>query len=214
MDKVDQIVSVAAPLPQADVDTDMVLPAQFLLRLDKNLGPFAFHRARQAGGFVLDQPAYKNAQILVAGPRFAIGSSREQAVWALLDAGIGCIIAPSFGEIFHANALRNGLLVLSLSEAGHTQAMAAAQQAQRLSVDLVAQQVTLPDQSKLDFEIDPHHRDALMRGLDETAQILQDFDTDIAAFENQQAWRAPWLRISDDALSTFDYYRPEQEDVP
>lgn len=213
MHRVDQIVSVAAPLPQADVDTDMVLPAQFLLRLDKNLGQFAFYGARQTGDFVLDQPAYKDARILVAGPRFGIGSSREQAVWALLDAGIRCIIAPSFGEIFFANAMRNGLLVFSLNEADHAHVMAAAQAGQSLCVDLIGQHVTLPGDRRLPFEIDAHHRSALMRGLDETAQLLQDFEADIAAFEKQQSQKAPWLRISDDALSTFDHYRTKQEDI-
>ncbi|MEM7570325.1 MAG: 3-isopropylmalate dehydratase small subunit [Pseudomonadota bacterium] len=213
MDKIAQITSIAAPLPQADIDTDMVLPAQFLLRLDKNLGPFAFASARKQGGFVLDEPRYKEAQILVAGPRFGIGSSREQAVWALLDAGIRCIIAPSFGEIFYNNALRNGLLVLSLAPEAQALAMTAAQELQAVTVDLESQHVVLPDGVTAGFEISAHHRSALLRGLDETEHLLLEHEADIAAFEAQQAQTAPWLRISDEALSTFKFYSPQEGDT-
>jgi 3-isopropylmalate/(R)-2-methylmalate dehydratase small subunit len=193
MDRFQTLTSVAAPLPQADVDTDFILPAQFLLRLDRALGRFAFHAARQgAVPFVLDQPAYKGAQILVAGPRFGIGSSREHAVWALYDLGIRCIIAPSFGEIFQANAVRNGILPICLEGEAHGRVMAAAAAGALMTIDLEACLLSMAGESPLPFPVAAHDREALLLGLDETAQILAKHGAAIASFEARQA---AWLDV-------------------
>jgi 3-isopropylmalate dehydratase small subunit len=201
MDRFQTLTSVAAPLPQADVDTDFILPAQFLLRLDRALGKFAFHAARQgAEPFVLDQPGYKGAQILVAGPRFGIGSSREHAVWALHDLGIRCIIAPSFGEIFQANAVRNGILPICLDGEAHARVLAAAEAGAVMTVDLEACTLTIAGESPLPFPVAAHDREALLLGLDETAQILAHHGAAIAAFEARQA---PWLDIAAEQWAVF-----------
>jgi 3-isopropylmalate dehydratase small subunit len=177
------------------------LPAQFLLRLDRALGKFAFHAARQgAEPFVLDQPGYKGAQILVAGPRFGIGSSREHAVWALHDLGIRCIIAPSFGEIFQANAVRNGILPICLDGEAHARVLAAAEAGAVMTVDLEACTLSLAGESPLPFPVAAHDREALLLGLDETAQILAHHGAAIAAFEARQA---PWLDIPAEQWAAF-----------
>ncbi|WP_439532245.1 3-isopropylmalate dehydratase small subunit [Polymorphobacter sp.] len=204
MDKFTTVTSVAAPLPQADIDTDMILPAQFLLRLDRALGPFAFHASRHGPvPFVLDQPAYKGAQILVAGPRFGIGSSREHAVWALHDLGVRCIVAPSFGEIFQANAVRNGILPISLDADGHARVLAAAEAGTTIRVDLDACMLTIDGEQPLPFPVAEHDRETLREGLDETAQILAHHGAAIEAFEARQARETPWIDLTPAQLASF-----------
>ncbi len=199
------IESVAAPLPEADVDTDVIFPARFLLLLDKTgLGKHLFHERRHRDGrpsdFVLDRPPFDAARILVAGANFGSGSSREHAVWALADFGIRCVIAPSFGEIFYGNCFKNGVLPIILPASEHDVVMVAANAQVPMRIDLEAQQIDLPAGIAIGFDIDPYRRRALLLGLDEIGTILADDAADIAAFEQQQQARYPWLQLEDGRL--------------
>ncbi len=197
------LTSVAAAMPAADVDTDIIFPARFLLHTEKvGLGRFAFFEWRffadgaERPDFVLSQPAFRGAQILVAGPNFGCGSSREQAPWALHDLGIRCVIAPSFGEIFFSNCFRNGMLPLVASPKVLADLQADAESAQALTVDLETQQIVRPGGELVAFEVEPWRRDALLNGWDEIDGIL---NRDLAAIDTFEAARrrsAPWLNIS------------------
>ncbi len=191
-----RLEAVAAPLPEADIDTDVIFPARFLLLMDKaGLGRHAFHERRyHADGtprpeFVLNRPPWTGARILVAGDNFGCGSSREHAVWALADLGIVCIVAPGFGEIFYANCLRNLVLPLRLAGAGHARVLAAAMAGRVVSVDLAATTLACDAAGPIGFALDAHRRRALMQGLDEIGLSLADDAADIARFE---AARPPW----------------------
>ena len=198
--------SVAAPLPEANIDTDIIFPARFLLLLNKKgLGAHLFNERRnnktQAGAqFVLDRPPFDRAQILVAGRDFGTGSSREQAVWALADFGIRCVIAPSFGEIFFANCFKNGVLPIVLGQPEHDAVMAKAQQAGSITVDLEAQVVRLNDGRAISFEIDAYRKRGLQLGLDDIGAVLADDTHDIASFETRQRERRPWLYLQPETL--------------
>jgi 3-isopropylmalate/(R)-2-methylmalate dehydratase small subunit len=200
MAKVQIIHSVPAPLPIEDVDTDVILPAQYLLRLDRTLGPFLFAGLRGKGEgqriFVLDREQYRDSAILVAGARFGIGSSREHAVWALLDAGITCVIAPSFGDIFRLNARRNGLLLISLEPAEHAVILDAANQARLITVDLENCRIESADFATIIFEIDENYRRALLQGQDETGEIVEHYGAALSLFEARQAKAAPWIGVA------------------
>lgn len=206
MQKFTKINSVAAALREADVDTDVIFPARFLLLLDKaGLGKHLFHERRNARDgtktdFVLNTPPFDKAEILVAGPNFGSGSSREQAVWTLTDFGIRCVIAPSFGEIFYSNCFKNGALPLVIEGDAHERVMLAAESGKALTVDLEAQTVVLPDGEVIGFEIDPYRRRTLMLGLDEIGSILADDATEIAAFEARHRKDQPWLFLDDGRL--------------
>jgi 3-isopropylmalate/(R)-2-methylmalate dehydratase small subunit len=206
MDKFTTITSVAAALPEADVDTDIIFPARFLLLLDKaGVGEHLFHerRFRPDGtktSFVLNTPPFDEAQILVADANFGSGSSREQAVWALADYGIRCVIAPSFGEIFYANCFKNGVLPIALGAAMHRQVMEAARSGGPVTIDLEAQTIWLPNGPLMHFDIDPYRRRALLLGLDEVGGILADDLDDIAVFEAKQKQSQPWLDLGDGRL--------------
>ncbi|KKC31434.1 3-isopropylmalate dehydratase small subunit [Devosia psychrophila] len=206
MDKFVTLTSVAAPLPEADVDTDIIFPARFLLLLDKvGLGKHLFHERRHAPGgaatdFVLNTAPFDEAKILVADANFGSGSSREQAVWALSDFGIRCVIAPSFGEIFYSNCFKNGVLPIVLTGEAHRNAMSAAASGQLFVVDLERQTVTFPNGPATRFEIDPYRRRALMLGLDEIGGILAEDADDIAAFEIRHRASQPWLFLDDGRL--------------
>jgi 3-isopropylmalate/(R)-2-methylmalate dehydratase small subunit len=203
------LTSVAAPLPDADIDTDVIFPARFLLLLDRHgLGRHLFHERRAGASanepFILSQAPFDTAEILVAGRNFGCGSSREQAVWALVDFGIRCVIAPSFGEIFYGNCFRNGVLPVTLGDPAHRQAITAAATGAPLTVDLEAQTISLPERRTIAFQIDPHRRRALLLGLDQIGAILADDAADIAAFESRQRAQAPWLHLDRGKLSHFD----------
>ena len=147
MRKFTTLTSIAAPLNETNIDTDIIFPARFLLIMDKlGLGKYAFNERRNTGikgsNFVLDTPPYLGSEILVTGARFGIGSSREQAVWALTDLGIRCIIAPSFGDIFYANCLNNGLLPIEFNGAEYQLVMQAANEAEPITIDLATQTLT------------------------------------------------------------------------
>ncbi|MFG6441531.1 3-isopropylmalate dehydratase small subunit [Roseateles sp. LKC17W] len=195
-----RLKSVAVPMPDADIDTDIIFPARFLVLTQKaGLGPYAFYekrfdeQGRERSEFVLNRARWRGAAILVAGANFGCGSSREQAPWALADLGLRCIIAPGFGEIFEANCLNNGMLPIRLATPEHALALAAAQAGQALTVDLQACTVTLADDTVLRFGIDARARLALLEGQDEIEGIRREAGAAIAAFEARQQERQPWL---------------------
>ncbi len=187
--------AVAAPLDTANVDTDRIIPARFL-RQPRSAGyhNWLFHDLREGGGFVLDDPAFKDAKILVAAENFGCGSSREGAVWALSGAGFRAWIAPSFGDIFFENSFKNGVLpvVLPAARVAAIRAMLAAKPGSRIAIDLAAQTVTLPDGSAERFDIDPFRRECLLNGWDEIDLTLQ-HEAAIAAHEARQRVETPWL---------------------
>lgn len=209
MRKFERLTAIAAPFPEGDIDTDVIFPARFLLITEKEgLGRHLFHERRAgrpdgAPAFVLDTPPYDAARILVAGPNFGSGSSREQAVWALADFGIACVIAPSFGEIFEANCLRNGILPVVLEEAAHQRVLAVAERGAPVSVDLEALEIVLPEGAPIPFTVDTHGRRALLRGLDEIGMILAEDAADIAAYESRHRRAQPWLDLGDGRLTAL-----------
>ena len=197
MDKFPQLTGVAAPLDMINVDTDMIIPKQFLKTIQRSgLGKHAFSEMRyNADGsekedFVLNKPAYREAKILVAGDNFGCGSSREHAPWALLDFGISCVIAPSFADIFYNNCFKNGLLpvVLGEDEVDELIRQIEAEPGYRLTVDLDAQ----TDGKILRFDVDPFRKQCMLQGLDEIGLTLQQ-RADIERYEQRRRAEAPWL---------------------
>ncbi len=191
MQKFIRMKAVAAPLPLANVDTDMIIPAQYMKSLTRTgLGKHLFRELRfmddgsERGDFILNQAACRQAQILVVDRNFGCGSSREHAVWALTDFGIRCVIAPSFGDIFAGNARKNGLLLLRLPDeiCARLRDEILLGQYAPIEVDLEAQQIRLASGDAIDFEIDPGDRRILMEGLDDIARTLRHADT-ITRFE-------------------------------
>ncbi len=200
MDKFTTLTGVAAPLPMVNVDTDMIIPKQFLKTIARTgLAKGLFYEMRfdeqgQPKDFVLDQPAYKGAKFLVAGENFGCGSSREHAPWALLDAGIRCVIAPSFADIFYNNCFKNGILPIVLPQEQIDLLMDDAQRGANaiVTVDLEKQEITGPDGGKITFEIDAFRKHCLLNGLDEVGLTLEK-DDKIAAFESKRGAAQPWL---------------------
>jgi 3-isopropylmalate/(R)-2-methylmalate dehydratase small subunit len=183
----------AVPIAQPNVDTDQIIPARFLSRpRELGLGECLFRDLRfDADGaervdFILNQPGFRDAKVVVAERNFGCGSSRENAVWALYDYGVRAVIAPSTGDIFYNNCLKNGLLPVILPEAicGELIATVTANPSARIGVDLASQTVTAPDGSTHHFEIDPFAKDCLLNGIDELAYTLSQADQ-ISAFENR-----------------------------
>ncbi len=201
MQKFTQIRGVAAPLSLINVDTDMIIPKQFLKTIKRTgLGRNLFDEMRyQADGseisdFVLNRAAYRNASILVAGENFGCGSSREHAPWALLDFGIRCIIAPSFADIFYNNCFKNGILPIVLPREQVDALLAYAERGANaiVMVDLEEQVVTGPDGDTYRFTIDSFRRHCLLNGLDDIGLTLQQVGA-IDAFETKQRMSQPWL---------------------
>lgn len=193
--------AVAAPLAVPNIDTDQIIPARFLWRKrGDGWGHLLFHDLRfdnggaPQSGFILNQPEFREARILVADRNFGCGSSREHAVWALYDYGIRTVIAPSFGDIFFNNSLQNGLLpvVLPASATEFFIAWLARQPGSRIAVDLQTQRVTGPDGSLHHFEIDPFRKQCLIDGLDEMAFTLG-LNNEIDAFEKTYERKVSWL---------------------
>jgi 3-isopropylmalate/(R)-2-methylmalate dehydratase small subunit len=190
----------AAPLGLANIDTDQIIPARFLKTVErKGLGKGLFAGLRfDAQGapkpdFVLNQPAFAGASVLIAGDNFGCGSSREHAPWALMDYGIRCVIAPSFADIFFNNAANNGLLLVTLPEAVVESLMQEAKGGNHVfSVDLEAQTVTTPSGAVHRFEIDPVRKEKLLKGLDPIGETLQ-HSKDIDTFEERRRLVEPWL---------------------
>jgi 3-isopropylmalate/(R)-2-methylmalate dehydratase small subunit len=186
---------VAAPLDKSKVDTDQILPARFLRRPRKEgYGQFLFRDWMDDPKFVLNQPAYKAARILVADRNFGGGSSREQAPWALSDYGIRCVIAADFGDIFYLNSLKTGVLpvVLDFHDCVDLRRQLHARPGATMKVDLPAQTVTGPDGSTYRFEIDAFRKKCLLQGLDDIGITLQ-HEAAIAAFETRYRQRFDWL---------------------
>jgi 3-isopropylmalate/(R)-2-methylmalate dehydratase small subunit len=201
MDKFNKLTGVAAPLPLINVDTDMIIPKQFLKVISRDglgRGLFDEMRFNQDGSekpeFVLNQPAYRQAKILVAGANFGCGSSREHAPWALLDFGIRCVIAPSFADIFYNNCFKNGILPIVLPQSDVDKLMDDAERGANaiVSVDLETQEITGPDGGKITFEIDPFRKHCLLNGLDDIGLTLEK-KTNIDSFEARQQASQPWL---------------------
>jgi 3-isopropylmalate/(R)-2-methylmalate dehydratase small subunit len=195
MDPFVSLEGVVAPLDQVNVDTDMIIPAVYLKSIERTgFGPHLFdrYRYREDGSenpdFILNQDAYRNAKILVSGPNFGCGSSREHAPWALEDFGIRCIIAPSFADIFFNNCFKNGVLPLILPEESVRQIIDKSQSnpGLQLTVDLEAQQVRDSDEDiVVDFQVEEFRRYCLLNGLDDIGLTLQHEDA-ISAFEAQR----------------------------
>jgi len=200
MDKFTRLTGVAAPLPMINVDTDMIIPKQFLKTIERTgLGKHLFDEmrytedSREIAGFVLNKPAYRNARILVAGDNFGCGSSREHAPWALLDFGIRCVIAPSFADIFYNNCFQNGILPIVLPQDQVDKLMDDAERGSNavLTVDLESQEITGPDGGTIAFEIDPFRKHCLLNGLDAIGLTLQQADA-IDAFEARDRAARAW----------------------
>lgn len=194
------VTGPAAALAEENIDTDIIFPARFLLITEREgLGRYAFHDRRFAADgseiadFVLNREPFRDAPTIVAGANFGSGSSREQAVWALLGRGTRCIIAPGLGEIFHANCLRNGILPVTLPEETVQSLLATAAEGKSFTIDLAAQTVTVEGLSPITFSIAPERKLALQNGWDETDQIIHQHGKHIAAFEALQRLREPWL---------------------
>ena len=200
MEKFTTLTAVAAPLNMINVDTDMIIPKDYLKTIHRTglgKGLFAEMRYNDDGSpnpdFVLNKPAYKTAQILVAGDNFGCGSSREHAPWALLDYGIRVIISTQFGDIFYNNAFKNGMLPIKVSKEDLDKLMDDADRGANstLSIDLTAQEIRGPDGGVVHFEIDPFKKHCLLNGLDEIGLTLAKADN-IAAFEKKTAAARPW----------------------
>jgi len=201
MEKFTTLTGVAAPLPIVNVDTDMIIPKQFLKTIKRTgLGKSLFYEMRydEAGNevtdFVLNQAAWRKAQILVAGDNFGCGSSREHAPWALLDFGIRCVIATSFADIFYNNCFKNGILPIRLPQAEVDKLMDDAQRGANatVTVDLEAQEIRGPDGGVIRFDVDPFRKHCLLNGLDDIGLTLQK-EQAITAFEAERARQFPWL---------------------
>ncbi|OYW53964.1 MAG: 3-isopropylmalate dehydratase small subunit [Hyphomicrobium sp. 32-62-53] len=202
MDKFVKLTGVAAPLPLRNIDTDMIIPKQFLKTIKRTgLGKSLFFEMRfdnatgaEIADFVLNKPAYRNATILVTGENFGCGSSREHAPWALLDFGIRCVIAPDFADIFYNNCFQNGILPIKLPQADVDKLMDDAQRGSNatVTVDLEAQEIRGPDGGVIKFEIDPFRKHCLLNGLDAVGLTLQK-QAAIKTFEEKTAQSRPWL---------------------
>jgi len=201
VDKFTTLTGVAAPLPMINVDTDMIIPKQYLKTIERTgLGKALFDEMRynsdgsEKPEFVLNQPAYRKAQILIAGENFGCGSSREHAPWALLDFGIRAVIAPSFADIFHTNSLKNGVLPIRLPQEVCAQLMDDARKGAnaRITIDLEKQTITRPDGQTVHFEIGAFHKSCLLQGTDEIGMTLKK-DKAIAGFEDKHRKHQPWL---------------------
>jgi 3-isopropylmalate/(R)-2-methylmalate dehydratase small subunit len=201
MQKFTQLTGVAAPLEMSNVDTDMIIPKQFLKTIKRTgLGSALFHEMRydEAGNenpeFVLNRPAYRKAQILVTGDNFGCGSSREHAPWALLDFGIRCVISTSFADIFYNNCFKNGILPIALPQEDVDKLMDDARRGANatVSVDLEAQEIRGPDGGVVRFDIDPHRKHCLLNGLDDIGLTLEKAGA-IESYEHEHAQSRPWL---------------------
>ena len=201
MEKFSSLTGVAAPLKITNVDTDMIIPKQYLKTIKRTglgSGLFAELRYREDGSenpdFVLNQPAYRNSKILLALDNFGCGSSREHAPWALLDFGIRCVISTSFADIFYNNCFKNGILPVKVSSQDLAKLMDDAKRGANatLTVDLEAQEIRGPDGGVVSFEIDPFRKHCLLHGLDDIGLTLQKAES-IAAFEAKASAERPWL---------------------
>lgn len=200
MEKFTTLTGIAAPLPLRNIDTDMIIPKQFLKTIQRTgLGKSLFYELRyledgkENPDFVLNKPAYRKAQILITGDNFGCGSSREHAPWALLDFGIRCVIAPNFADIFYNNCFQNGILPIRLPQSDIDKLMDDASRGSNatITVDLEAQEIRGPDGGVIRFEIDPFRKHCLLNGLDNIGLTLEK-SAKIAEFEKRAAQLRPW----------------------
>jgi 3-isopropylmalate/(R)-2-methylmalate dehydratase small subunit len=200
MQKFDHLTAVAAPLPMINVDTDMIIPKDYLKTIRRTglgKGLFAEMRYRDDGSenpdFVLNKPAWRKAQIIVAGDNFGCGSSREHAPWALHDFGIRCVISTQFGDIFYNNCFKNGMLPIKVAKEDLDKLMDDAERGANatITIDLPAQEIRGPDGGVVKFEIDPFRKRCLLEGLDDIGLTMEKADK-IKSFEEQAALARPW----------------------
>lgn len=196
-----KLTAIAAPLPMINIDTDVIIPKQFLKTIKRSgLGKSAFYDLRyDADGnekpdFVLNKEPYRSAEILITGENFGCGSSREHAPWAILDFGIRCVIAPSFADIFHSNSFKNGILPIVLPQEQVDQLMKEAQENPDsvTTVDLEKQTITRGNKFSFSFDIDPFRKKCLLNGLDDIGLTLEK-GTFIDKYENERKQDKPWL---------------------
>ena len=202
MEKFKKIESNAIPLPMVNVDTDMIIPKQFLKTIKRTgLGKNLFYelrydeKAAPIDSFVLNQDKYKDSQILITGKNFGCGSSREHAPWSILDYGIKCIIASSFADIFYNNCFKNGILPIKLDESEVTKLQKAAENSLSFTIDLENQKISYFDKNinhEVSFELDKAKKTSLLEGLDDIGLTLAKVNH-ISDFENKQKSRTPWL---------------------
>ena len=195
MEKFTTHTGIGVPLRRSDVDTDQIIPAHYLKRVSRTgFEDGLFARWREDPAFVLNQPAYAGGSVLVAGPDFGTGSSREHAVWALLDQGIRCVISTSFADIFYNNCFKNGILpvVVTQDELDKLLDDASRGANARLTVDLESQTITGPDGGTIRFEIDPFRKHCLLNGLDDIGLTLEKAG-DIDSYETKTEAARPWV---------------------
>ena len=201
MEKFEKMTAIAAPMPLINIDTDMIIPKQFLKTIKRSgLGVSAFHEMRyQMDGtenpdFVLNQDAYRNANILVAGDNFGCGSSREHAPWALLDFGVRCVISTSFADIFYNNCFKNGILPVIVTDKELNVLMQDAEKGSnaRMVIDLESQLIETSDGKVINFNVDQHRKHCLINGLDDIGLTMEKAAS-IDMFEKKMATNAPWV---------------------
>jgi 3-isopropylmalate/(R)-2-methylmalate dehydratase small subunit len=201
MEKFTKLTGVAAPMDMINIDTDMIIPKQFLITIERSgLGKNLFFEMRydadgnEVEDFVLNQPAYRDATILVAGDNFGCGSSREHAPWALLDFGIRCVISTSFADIFYNNCFKNGILPIKLPPEDLAKLMDDAERGANatVTIDLENQVITGPDGGEVKFDLDEFKKHCLVNGLDDIGLTMQNADK-IDDFEDAQKSERPWL---------------------
>ena len=199
MEKFTKLKSIAADLPITNVDTDMIIPKQFLKTIKRTgLGSALFYEMRydEKGApiknFILNNSPYNKAKILISGKNFGCGSSREHAPWALLDFGIRCVIAESFADIFYNNCFKNGILPIILPENQVKELSEATKQNKEIEIDLMDQKIHKGDNRPFDFEIEPFRKDCLLNGYDDIALTLKK-DEKINNFEKKKKNLTPWL---------------------
>ena len=199
MEKFITLKGIAAPLPMINVDTDMIIPKQFLKTIKRSgLGKNLFHELRFdmqgniKNDFVLNWDPYKKANILIAGDNFGCGSSREHAPWSLLDFGFKCIVAPSFADIFYNNCFKNGILPIRLDQAKVNILMIEAKNKNQLTINLDEQKIILSDKNVIEFDIDPFRKKCLIEGLDDIGLTLQKKDK-ISKYEESIKSSHPWI---------------------
>ena len=201
MQKFDKLTGVAAPMDIINIDTDMIIPKQFLKTIKRSgLGVSLFHEMRydldgkELPDFVLNTAPYRDAKILVAGDNFGCGSSREHAPWALLDFGIRCVISTSFADIFYNNCFKNGILPIQVSAADREALMADAADTEnpQLSIDLVEKTISRPNGAVISFDLDPFRRQCLLDGLDDIGLTLEKASA-IDTYEGARQNSHPWL---------------------
>ena len=201
MDKFTTLTGIAAPMPLVNIDTDMIIPKQFLKTIHRSgLGKNLFDEMRfnadgsEVADFILNQPAYRQSQIIVAGDNFGCGSSREHAPWALLDYGIRCVISTSFADIFYNNCFKNGILPIVMPPEVVEVLMEDARKGAnaRMTVDLENQTVTTSDGQSFPFQVDPFRKHCLLNGLDDIGLTMEKAPA-IDAYEAQMAQSRPWV---------------------